>query len=46
MAMLKIDRDNMVSSSKVVRNFSKMLDKSKEKLPSSHIGLATSKLGS
>ncbi|MBM7556541.1 type II toxin-antitoxin system Phd/YefM family antitoxin [Halanaerobacter jeridensis] len=30
MAMLEIDRDNMVSSSEVVRNFSKMLDKSKE----------------
>lgn len=30
MTMLEIDRDNMVSSSEVVRNFSKMLDKSKE----------------
>ena len=30
MATLEVDRENMVSSSEVVRNFSKMLDKSKE----------------
>jgi len=30
MATLEIDRDNMVSSSELVRNFSEMLDKSKE----------------
>jgi len=30
MVTLKIDRDHMVSSSEFVRNFSKMLDKSKE----------------
>lgn len=31
MATLCIERDNMVSSSDLVRNFSQMLDKSKEK---------------
>ncbi len=30
MVTLKIDRDNLVSSSEIVRNFSKMLDKAKE----------------
>ncbi|MGM0411157.1 MAG: type II toxin-antitoxin system Phd/YefM family antitoxin [Bacillota bacterium] len=30
MVTLRIDRENMVSSSEFVRNFSKMLDKSKE----------------
>ena len=30
MVTLRIDRDNMVSSSEFVRNFSKMLDKTKE----------------
>ncbi len=30
MATLEINRENMVSSSELVRNFSKMLDKSKE----------------
>lgn len=30
MVTLKIDRDHLVSSSEIVRNFSKMLDKAKE----------------
>ncbi|MCK8824866.1 type II toxin-antitoxin system Phd/YefM family antitoxin [Fuchsiella alkaliacetigena] len=30
MTILRIDRDHMVSSSELVRNFSQMLDKSKE----------------
>ncbi|SHN19372.1 type II toxin-antitoxin system Phd/YefM family antitoxin [Halanaerobium congolense] len=30
MVTLRIDRDHMVSSSEIVRNFSKMLDKTKE----------------
>ncbi|RAK11236.1 antitoxin Phd_YefM of type II toxin-antitoxin system [Halanaerobium saccharolyticum] len=30
MVTLRIDRDNMVSSSEIVRNFSEMLDKTKE----------------
>jgi hypothetical protein len=32
MVTLRIDRDHMFSSSEIVRNFSKMLDKTKESL--------------